>query len=169
MHVTAHSPEDLAELDRRIAAEKKALQRDRWRAVRLALAGEECPVIQDKLGRSKDFVQTWVYAYRDGGLEAVRPRKQPGRQPRLNAQQQAALQARLDAGPRPQDGVCALRGKQVKAILENEFGARYTLSGAYDLLARLGYSCLRPRPRHRKNDPEAMARFRDSAPLLSSK
>jgi hypothetical protein len=31
----------------------------------------------------------------------------------------------------------------------------------------LGLSCLTPRPRHRKNDPEQMQQWREQAPLLS--
>jgi hypothetical protein len=37
----------------------------------------------------------------------------------------------------------------------------------YDLLHRLGLSCLVPRPRHRKNDPEQMQHWVKNAPLLS--
>jgi hypothetical protein len=37
----------------------------------------------------------------------------------------------------------------------------------YDLLHRLGLSCLAPRPRHRKNDPEQMQQWVENAPLLS--
>lgn len=136
--------------------------------MRLALAGEECPVIQEKLGRSRDFVQSWVYAYRGGGLDALRAKKQPGRRPKLAPDQQAALAARLDAGPRPEDGVCSLRGRQIVDLLQREFGVTYTLGGAYDLLQRLGYRYLRPRPRHRQNDPAALEQFRADAPLLSS-
>ena len=54
-------------------------------------------------------------------------------------------------------------------ILNEEFGVEYTLNGAYDLLHRLNLSCLTPRPRHEKNDPEAMKAFKQSAPLLSGK
>ena len=74
--------------------------------------------------------------------------------------------ARLDAGPRPDDGVCALRGKDVVRILRREFLVKYTLAGAYELLERLGYSCLAPRPRHEKSDPAERQRFREHAPLL---
>ena len=51
-------------------------------------------------------------------------------------------------------------------ILQAEFGVTYSLQGAYDLLHRLGYSYLRPRPRHRKNDPAAMQAWLKDAPLL---
>ena len=37
---------------------------------------------------------------------------------------------------------------------------------AYDLLERLGYSCLTPRPLHEKSDPAAIEHFKANAPLL---
>ena len=43
----------------------------------------------------------------------------------------------------------------------------HTLGGIYDVLRRLGYSSLTPRPRHRKNDPQAVQSFVErDAPLL---
>jgi len=64
-------------------------------------------------------------------------------------------------------GVCTLRGADARRILAQEFGVRYTLDGVYELLHRLRLSCLVPRPRHRKNDPQVMQQWLDSAPLLS--
>ncbi|MFN0134366.1 MAG: winged helix-turn-helix domain-containing protein, partial [Phycisphaerales bacterium] len=72
-----------------------------------------------------------------------------------------------DAGPTDADGVCTLRGKDVRRILEHEFGVKYTLDGVYPLLHRLGCSCLAPRPRHEKQDLAAQRKFKDeSAPFL---
>ena len=90
----------------------------------------------------------------------------PGRTPKLPRDREAELRARLDAGPRPTDGVCTLRGRDVVAILEREFGVKYSLGGAYDLLARLGDSCLTPRPLHEKADPAAVEDFKARAPLV---
>jgi len=46
----------------------------------------------------------------------------------------------------------------------------YTANGIYDVLRRLDYSSLKPRPRHRKNDPEKAAEFVEhSAPFLRSR
>jgi len=77
--------------------------------------------------------------------------------PRLPRDREDQLRARLNAGAQPNDGVCTLRGKDVVRILEKEFGLKYRLGGAYDLLGRLGYSCLTPRPLHEKSDPEVIA------------
>ena len=70
-------------------------------------------------------------------------------------------------GPLSRDGVCTLRGKDAVKILNKEFGVSYSLPGVYDLLHRLNLSCLKPRPRHEKNDPEKMEQFKARAPFLS--
>ena len=169
MKVSERSAGDVIELTRRAAVESDALQRDRYRAVLMALDGDEAVEIAEALGRARRSVQDWVYAYRDGGVDDLLPGKSPGRPTKLPREREAEFKARLDAGPRPEDGVCTLRGEDVVSILEREFGVRYSLDGAYDLLERLGYSCLTPRPRHEKNDPAAMAEFQEQAPLLSKR
>jgi transposase len=154
---------ELARLARR---EPRAAQRDRYRAVLMAIEGQGAPAIARTLARSRRHVQDWVYAYRDGGIEQLQPKPRPGRPTKLPREREAEFKARVDAGPLASDGVCTLRGKDVVRILESEFGVSYTLDGAYDLLHRLGYSCLTPRPVHEKNDPVAVQHFKDNAPLL---
>jgi transposase len=102
------------------------------------LGGKEAVEIAHALGRGRRNVQSWVYAYRDGGIDAIQPKPRKGREPKLPRELEPQLRARLDAGARPQDRVCTLRGKDVVGILEREFGVKYTLGGAYDLLERLG-------------------------------
>jgi transposase len=170
MKVSERSAGDVAELARRARDEARAIQRDRYRAVLMALDGRGAVEIAEALGRARRSVQDWAYAYRDGGVDALVPGKSPGRPTKLPRDREQAFKARLDAGPTPADGgVCTLRGRDVVAILEREFGVTYSLDGAYDLLERLGYSCLTPRPAHEKNDPAAAADFRERAPLLSTR
>lgn len=167
MTVIPRDPEDRQVLNELVRREPDARQRDRYRAVLLAMDGLEGDEIALRLGRSPRFVDEWVGRYRRGGIAALRPKKQPGRRPKLTPRQEEQLKARLDAGPRDSDGVCTLRGRDVCRIIEREFGVVHTLGGIYDVLRRLGYSSLVPRPRHRKNDPAAMERFeREDAPLL---
>lgn len=166
MHVIERMPGDRDRLVKLVKAERHALRRDRYRAVLLALDGGEAAVIAETLGRARRSVQDWVYAYRDGGIDTIHPPKRPGRTPKLPREREDELRARLDAGPTEADGVCTLRGRDVVLILEREFGVKYSLDGAYDLLARLGYTCQSPRPRHEKRDPEAQEKFKKAAPLL---
>ena len=103
MNVTAPEPPDLTRLDALIDAERDAKQRDRYRAVRLALAGGEAHAVAATVGRRRTVVQTWAYGYRDGGLAALTPRKQPGRRPALTADQRASFRVRVLAGPTDAD------------------------------------------------------------------
>lgn len=168
MHVLLHHPEDLNHLRRLVAAERHALQRDRYRAVLLAAGQEfEGDQIATRLDRSPRFVDEWVGRYRRGGIAALMPRKQPGRPPKLTAEQEAALKARLDAGATDDDGVCTLRGKDVVRIIEREFNVKHTLGSIYGVLHRIGYSCLSPRPRHENNDPLVVQQFKEQSPFLS--
>ena len=167
MKVVVRQEGDRERLDELIAREKVAVQRDRLRAARLALDGEEALQIAATLSRSRRFVQEWAYAYRDGGVEAIEPGKSSGRPTKLPRDKEQAFRARMLGGATEADGgVCSLRGVDALKILEAEFGARYTLDGVYDLLHRLKLSCLVPRPRHRKNDPEVMRQWLEDAPLL---
>ena len=169
MNLALRDPADLDRLAALIAAERGAKQRDRLRAVRLSLDGREVADVAAAVGRSRTFVRTWAYRYRDGGPDAVAPRKQPGRAARLTADQRAAVRARVLAGPRgdADGGVCAFRGEDVRRILAGEFGVACSLSAVYDLLRRLRLSPLMPRPRHRKNDPAKADAWLAAAPLLS--
>ena len=169
MDATLHRPEDAQALAKLIRRETDAKQRDRYRVAQLAIAGEQCPTIMKMLGRSRGFVQDWAYAYRAGGLDAIAVKPQPGRPPTLPPDQHDALRQRVLDGPTQDDGVAALKGEDIRRILEQEFGVRYTLSGVYELLGRLGLSFLSPRPEHRKSDPAAMAKWVQDAPLLSKK
>jgi transposase len=167
MKIVERESGDIAELSRRARSERRSIQRDRYRAVLLALEGEDAVAIAKATGRARRSVQEWVYAYRDCGIDALIPKKQTGKPPRLTAEQETQLKARLDAGPAAEDGVCALRGKDVVRILKEEFGVKHTIGSIYGVLHRLGYSCLSPRPQHEKNDPAAIEQFKRDTPFLS--
>src|SRR3954470_16087485 len=106
MHLTERAAGDLDELHRRVGKERDALRRDRYRAVLMALDGKEAEQIAESLGRARRSVQDWAYAYRDGGIDAIQPKRRPGRRPKLPRDREAELKARLDAGARAEDGVC---------------------------------------------------------------
>ena len=169
MQIHAWYSGDLQELSWKASHETNAKQRDRYRAVALALHGYTTPQIRHMLARSKNFVQRWNYAYRDGGIDALLPKPNPGRPVKLPPEQEQVFKQRMLAGPTEGDIVCTLRAKDAFTILRQEFGVPYSLPGVYALLHRLGLSCLKPRPLHRKNDPEAMEQWLQQAPLLSSK
>jgi transposase len=159
MHVEDHVP-----LDRLQEAARRYRNTRTWprvRAVILARQGDTAPEIARALGFSRRAIQAWVAAYNRGGLEALPDRPHPGRAPILSRDQEVRLLERIDAPPRPEDGVCELRGADIRRILEQEFEARYSQSGVYKLLHRLDYNDLMPRPQHPDSSPEAQEFFKE--------
>jgi transposase len=169
MQVVLREAGDMERLQEHVKTETSAKRRDRHRAVLLALEGKTKKQICQMLERSVHFVQDWVYGYRDQGMEGLRGGQYKGRPSKLSPEAAEQLRRRLDAGPRPEDGVCVFRGPDIIRILSVELGVLYSSSGAYKLLERLRYSSLVPRPRHPKNNPEEAEKFKASAPFLSSR
>jgi transposase len=116
------------------------------------------------VGLSRRICQRWVARYNAEGLVGLDDRRgqEPGTP--LSAEQEAAFRRRVEAGPTDQDLVCSLRGKDFQRILAEEFHVWRSLPAIYWLLHRLGYSCLRPRPRHRRADPEVLKSFQQGWP-----
>ena len=166
MTVDLHHADDLGRLRVAAGREHDAKQRDRYRVVLLAAAGDEAgrelhrEQIAARAGRSRQFVDEWVGRYRRGGLDALAPRRQPGARPKLDAGQERQLRQMIDDGPPPADGIAAYNGPILRERLARDFGVLYSLSGTYDLLHRLGYNDLMPRPKHPGTDPAAQEAFK---------
>lgn len=168
MNITERESGDVLKLEALVGAERDAKQRDRYRVALLAIRGWKANDIAEALASSRRAVQEWAYRYRDGGIAALVPCKPKGNPPKLPPAQHDAFRQRIIDGPRDGDGVCTLRARDARDILQSEFGVAYKLQSVYDLMHRLGLSCLKPRPRHEQSDPEARRVFKEeSAPLLS--
>jgi transposase len=165
MHVEPHrTPDQLADL---IRSEPRARVARRLAAVRLALLGGTAPDVAGQVVLSERQVRAWVARYNAGGPGALADRPGRGRKKALTDDQERRLTDRLRAGPAEADGVCALRGQDVRRILEGEFGVVRCLQAVYDLLHRLGFEPLRPRPRHPQADPAAADAFKKACPSRS--
>ena len=165
MHVDPHHTADqLAEF---IRAEPRAKVARRLTAVRLALLGSTAAQVAGQVLLSERQVYAWVARYNAGSVAALADRPGRGRKPPLTGDQERRLKGRLRAGPTDADGVCALRGEDVRRILKAEFGLTRSLQAVYDLLHRLGFEPLRPRPRHPRADPAAAERFKKASPPAS--
>jgi len=165
MRVEPHHTAD--ELADRIRAESRGKVARRLTAVRLALLGRTAAQAAAATLFSERQVRTWVARYNADPAGGLSDRAGRGRKPPLDDAQQARLGARLRAGPTPADGVCTLRGEDVRRILAAEFGVARGLQAVYDLLHRMGFEPLRPRPRHPSASAEAQAAFKKVSPRSS--
>ena len=154
-HHTLQQLQDLAQ-----AIPQKRLWR-RVQALVLAKQGRTAEDIAQALGCSLRAVKHWVAQYNRGDIAALHERPRSGRPPRLDPHEYPRLKQRLDAPPRPEDGVCTLRGLEIQRLLEQEFGVLMGLQTVYDLLHRINSSSLMPRPQHEPANPEVQEFFKE--------
>jgi transposase len=153
----------IQELTAAVRTARKASQERRLRALLAVAKGHRVPRVARTLSVAERAVRNWVHRYNRIGLEGVRDRRS-GRKCRLSREQLARVRARLLAGPRPEDGVCSLRGVDIRRILEEEFGAKYARSSVYYFLHRtLDLSYVIPRPLHIKSDLAAQAAYKKTS------
>jgi transposase len=111
-------------------------------------------------GLSRSAAYDWHNRYEEDGIEGLRDRPRPGRQPRVDAVTSARFKQRMVAGAAlERDGVVAFRAVDAQRILKEEFEIDCSLSSTYRLLHRIKLSWLAPRPRHPRADAAAQAAF----------
>jgi transposase len=109
MQIVCRNAGDVEKLKCGALKESNAKQREQYRTVTLALDGHSIEEIMRMLGRSKNFVQRWNYAYRDDGIEVLIPKPQSGRPTKLPRHKELQFKQRILTGPSQNDnGVCAL-------------------------------------------------------------
>jgi transposase len=167
MHVEEH--DTLEALRREEHREPQARRRLHLRTLVLARQGRDAPQIAEAVGLSRRTVQRVVERYNRGGLAGLAIRPGRGRKPFLTPPQAAAFLSRVEAGPRPDEPVCAFTGHYLRRVLEEDFGVLYSLDGVYELLRRHGYTKLMPRPVHEDTDPAAQEDFKKNSPPGSSR
>ena len=162
MDVKSHFPLD--ELKRLERAEKDADRARRLRIVILAAEGWTAPAVAMAIGLSRRICQRWVQRYNHQGLDGLLDQRGNKSTTLLSSEQESEFRQRLADGPTLSDQVCSLRGKDIQRILAEEFGVWRSLASVYLWLHRLGYSYLRPRPRHRKADAAKLVEFQRALP-----
>src|SRR5262245_23810720 len=120
MHVEPHCAP--AELDEMIRTERRPVVARRLSAIRLAQLGDTAPDIAEDLHSSERAVRGWVERYNAAGPTGLLDRPGRGRKSPVPADRQDELKARIRAGATADDGVCTLRGADVRRILADEFG-----------------------------------------------
>jgi transposase len=134
--------------------------RTRLQAVVMAKEGHTAVAIARTLGVGRRTVQDWIHWYNTEGLARLSGKVPPGKAPPLSPEDLEKFLARIEAGPRPEDQVCALRGLEAQRILHAEFGVVRGLSTALRLLQVARMAKLMPRPRHPDSDPAAQEAFK---------
>jgi len=114
-------------------------------------------------GAARRTIRQWIHKYNEQGIDGLKDKTRPGQPTKLPRRDELRFCKRIEAGPTPEDGVSVLNGPALRRILEREFGVLYSQQGLYDLLHRLGYSCLCPRPQHEKVDPQLQQQLKKTS------
>ena len=143
----------MKELDGR-KLDRKALEEIRIRAVKRVEAGESPEVVIKALGFTRGRIYEWLAKYREGGVDALRRRKAPGKQPKLSGKQLQKLY-RLIVGvdPRQLKFEFALwtRG-MVRELIKRKFSVSLSEVSVGRLLRKLGLSPQRPQRKSYQQD-----------------
>ena len=112
-------------------------------------------------GMDRQTLRDWVLRFNERGPEGLINAKSPGRPPTLSEEQMEELRHLVEAGPDPEkDGVARWRCVDLKRVLGARFGVDLSEVSLGRCLRKLGFSHISARPRHPKQDPEAIATFK---------
>jgi transposase len=137
-------------------------------AARLFAQGKSLTEVAATVGCSKSSASRWKQAWKGGGVEALRPKPNPGPKSRLNAQQQRRLLAALKQGTAHWGyALDGWTGPLVRDLIQHLFGVQYHVDYVGTLLHKLGWSPQKPERRARERNERAIARWRrDELPRL---
>jgi len=138
----------------------KAIKR-RVRAGRLLLAGKSPPEVARLVGAPRQTVYRWREVLTVGGIEALRDMSKGGRPAELGAAELSRLYVALLEGATAHGFATPLWTlKRVRALIEREFGVRYSEVHVWRLLGQLGLSNQKPDRRALERDATAIERWR---------
>jgi len=136
----------MKELDGR-KMNRKALEEIRIRAVKRVEAGESPEVVIKALGLSRPRIYEWLALYREGGVDALKSRKAPGRTPKLPGEHLQTIY-RTVVGNSPLQlkfpfalWTCGM----VRDFIQREFGVNLSEVSVGRLLKKLGLTPQRPK------------------------
>ena len=115
-------------------------------------------------GMDRQTLSDWVHRYNAEGIEGLKSRKSPGREPFLTAVQKAALRELVIQGPDPAvHNVVRWRCADLRAEVARRWSVDVHESTIGAWLGELGLTRLQPRPVHPKKDADAEATFKKTS------
>jgi transposase len=112
-------------------------------------------------GMDRQTLRDWVHRFNHCGPDGLINAKAPGRRPKLSKEQMEELERLVEAGPDPEkDGFARWRCVDLKRVLGARFAVDLSEVSLGRILRKLGFSHISARPRHPKQDPEAIASFK---------
>jgi transposase len=152
---------EAATLRRLATTAKDAGQARRLLALAAVYGGKDRAEAARIGGMDRQTLRDWVHRFNQCGPDGLINARSPGRRPKLSKEQMEELGRLVEAGPDPQkDGFARWRCVDLKRVLGARFAVDLSEVSLGRILKKLGFSHISARPRHPKQDPEAIASFK---------
>ena len=157
----------LKELAERAEADLKAADPGRvsskLQAV-IAAAAHPVAAVAGVMGVAKQTVLRWAKEYRDGGVEALRPKAKRPKPSKLSQAQKAAVHSWLEDGKTAGGKDVHWTLGRLRHEIEREFGITLGTNTIWVWLRKEGWRPKVPRPRRCKADRQAQEEFKKKPP-----
>ena len=133
----------------------------RMLALALVKEGRSRTEAAQSCGMDRQTLRDWVHRYNDSGLDGLSDKKgRTGARRLLSPEQEAEVARMVRKGPDlEKDGVVRWRRADLARVIKDRFDVVVAERTVGELLRRLGFSHVSPRPRHPKADAAAQASF----------
>lgn len=157
---------DAAGLRREARRTKDVSASRRMLALALVLDGASRSDAAKSAGMDRQTLRDWVHRYNEQGLAGLFDKTgNVGPRPLLSSQQEAEVAEWVRRGPDlAEHGVVRWRRADLAREIAAKFGVVLAERSMSDVLRRMGFRRLVPRPRHPGHDAAAQASFRATSP-----
>jgi transposase len=116
----------------------------------------------------RQTLRNWVHRYNEQGLAGLSDKTgNVGPKPLLSPEQEAEVAEWVRRGPDPvEHGVVRWRRADLARAIAAKWGVQLAERSMSDVLRRMGFRRLVPRPRHPGHDAAAQASFKATSPPL---
>jgi transposase len=155
-------PSEAERLDALFRSTDDRKLRDRLQIVRMAHRGRARQDIAADLGVNRKTVTRWLNAYCDGGLDALRPKKAPGKPGKIPPALADEVRRWVIEGPAKQGLDRAnWTHEELADHLKKAKGIRTSRSAVQRFCSGIGIRLYRPTYRYERGDPAKQARARE--------
>jgi transposase len=143
---------------------KDAKQARRLLALAAIYEGKSREAAADAGGMDRQSLRDWVHAFNAHGPDGLINRVPPGRPPKLDPGQWAALSAIVAQGPDvAKDGIVRWRLSDLKGVINKRFAVDLDEVTVSRLLKKLGFAHVSARPQHPERNGEEAAAFKKTS------
>jgi transposase len=146
---------------------KKSSRREiifRIQMVIMKAKGETIEKIADFLSISKKTIILWLNKYSLEGFSGLKNMLQKGRKRKLTESNVTELKETIKKSNILDNNKKYTNGRMILELIQKIFFKKFSNSGLYNFIKRIGLRKLKPRPVHEKNNPELMKEWQENFP-----